>query len=81
MNELGNYLRLRRKSRGYTMKDVYDQAKIAIASQSEFERGHKIPSENMLKRLADVYDLPLRYLEDLLAKDAYVRLSKKPPTP
>jgi len=72
MKNFGAYMRLLRKSRGLTLKQVEVQAKVSNAYISQIERGLRNPPHpDILKRLAKTYDVPHRdllivagYLED-----------------
>jgi transcriptional regulator with XRE-family HTH domain len=63
MKTLGIYLRNVRKRRGLSLKQVEKAAGVSNAYLSQLERGlRKPPHPDILKRLAGVYEVPLREL-------------------
>jgi len=63
MENFGNYMRRLRKSKGLTLKQVENQAKVSNAYISQIERGLRNPPHpDILKRLAKAYDVQHREL-------------------
>jgi transcriptional regulator with XRE-family HTH domain len=63
MENFGNYVRRLRKSKGLTLKQVENQAKVSNAYISQIERGLRNPPHpDILKRLAKAYDVQHREL-------------------
>jgi len=63
MESFGNYVRRLRKSKGLTLKQVENQAKVSNAYISQIERGLRNPPHpDILKRLAKAYDVQHREL-------------------
>jgi transcriptional regulator with XRE-family HTH domain len=71
MENFGTYMRRLRKARGLTLKQVEAKAKVSNAYISQIERGlRKPPHPNILKRLAETYDV--EHLE-LLVEAGYLQ--------
>ena len=63
MESFGSYMRRLRKSKGLTLKQVENQAKVSNAYISQIERGLRNPPHpDILKRLAKAYDVQHREL-------------------
>ena len=63
METFGSYMKLLRKSKGLTLKQVESQAQVSNAYISQIERGlRRPPHPDILKRLAKAYDVPHREL-------------------
>ena len=63
MESFGSYMRRLRKSKGLTLKQVENQAKVSNAYISQIERGLRNPPHpDILKRLAKAYDVEHREL-------------------
>lgn len=62
MNEFNKILRQLRKSKGYLQKDIADALDISAASYSLYEKGQREPKYDLLKKIADFYNVSLDYL-------------------
>ena len=63
MDSFGAYVRKLRKQKGLTLKQVERLAKVSNAYLSLLERGQrKPPRPEILKRMAEVYEVPVREL-------------------
>jgi len=63
MESFGSYMRRLRKSKGLTLKQVENHAKVSNAYISQIERGLRNPPHpDILKRLAKAYDVQHREL-------------------
>ena len=70
MESFGSYLKQVRKSRGLSLKQVETAAAVSNAYISQIETGRRRPPHpDILKKLAKVYDVPVR---DLLIKAGYL---------
>ncbi len=57
-NQFGEFLRNLRTSRGMTLRDVEERAKVSNAYLSQVERGERgTPNLKVLKRLAEAYGI------------------------
>lgn len=61
MEDVGRKLRLLRKGRGMTQKDVADRLGMVRATVSNYEVGRRTPHLSDLKRLAAFYGVGLDY--------------------
>jgi len=59
---IGNNIRILRLLRGYTQKTVSEDFCIASTTYGHLESGEKLPSIEMLCRIADYYNITLDYL-------------------
>ncbi len=63
MEEFGTYIRALRNDRSFSLRDVGEKAKISPSYLAQIEQGNRHPpGMEVLKRLAPVYDVPLREL-------------------
>lgn len=59
---IGNKLRLRRKVRGLSLKDVATRSSVSIGLVSQIERGLSTPSLRSLNQICSALDMPIRWL-------------------
>jgi transcriptional regulator with XRE-family HTH domain len=59
--QIGEKLKHLRENKGYSMREVADRIDIAPSYISQIEKG-RIPSLDKLKKLCNVYDVPVSYL-------------------
>jgi transcriptional regulator with XRE-family HTH domain len=67
---VGQKLRLRRKVRGLSLKDVADRSGLSIGLVSQIERGLSTPSLRALNQICGALDMPIRWLFDGSAEDS-----------
>jgi transcriptional regulator with XRE-family HTH domain len=77
---LGEVLRARRISQGFTLRQVSADARVSLGSISEIERGQKEASSELLAAICDALEFPL---PDLLSEvaDAMRTVSLQPMQP
>jgi transcriptional regulator with XRE-family HTH domain len=74
MNALATYLRTIRKQKGLSLKKVEKAAGVSNAYLSQLERGRRNPPHpDILKRLANVYEVPVA---ELLSAAGYLEEEK-----
>lgn len=61
---IGHKIRLRRKVRGLSLKDVADRSRLSIGLVSQIERGLSTPSLRALNQICSALDMPIRWLFD-----------------
>lgn len=61
---IGQKIRLRRKVRGLSLKDVADRSRLSIGLVSQVERGLSTPSLRALNQICSALDMPIRWLFD-----------------
>ncbi|MEL7562799.1 helix-turn-helix transcriptional regulator [Dehalogenimonas sp. 4OHTPN] len=70
MAEFGQYLRSLRKEKDLSLRDVQARSGVSGSYLAQIEQGHKHkPSAEILKKLAPVYDVPIR---DLMKAAGYL---------
>lgn len=60
--DIGRYLRMLRKNKGVTLRDVSETTKLSISYISDLERGRQNPSLSTCAKLAAYYDVSLSKL-------------------
>ena len=71
MENFGEYLRTLRVEKRYSLREVEELSGVSNSYLGLIERGQRpIPGADILKKLAPVYDVPVR---DLLATAGYLR--------
>ncbi len=63
-HEIGGRLRLRRKVRGLSLKDVAQRADVSIGLLSQIERGLTMPSVRSLGAICSALEMPVGWLFD-----------------
>ena len=58
---LANYLKLLRDDSGFTQQKLGDQLQISRQLYSFYETGRRLPSLEVLDKLAEIYNIPLSY--------------------
>ena len=61
---IGNKLRLRRKVRGLSLREIAERSGLSIGLVSQIERGLTTPSLRSLKQICAALDMPIRWLFD-----------------
>lgn len=67
---IGHRLRLRRKVRGLSLKQVSERSGLSIGLVSQIERGLTTPSLRSLNQICAALDMPMRWLFEAPAPDA-----------
>jgi transcriptional regulator with XRE-family HTH domain len=62
MNKLGNRLKFLREKKGMTQIKVAERLNLHNKTLSDYERGVSEPDIDTLKRIAELYDVPVDYL-------------------
>lgn len=57
--DLGKRLRALRESKGYSIYDVERRAQLHFSTISKYERNERQPSIEVLRELAEIYEVPL----------------------
>ncbi len=64
-NDFGDKLRQLREARGLGIKTVGKELSVSYSYLSKVENGHKVPSTDLVQKLAELYDVDP---EEMLAK-------------
>lgn len=62
MSNFGNKLRLLRKEKGLTQKQLADKLGLAFSTISMYERGDREPDFEILESIADFFNVSMDYL-------------------
>lgn len=62
MSNFGNKLRLLRKKKGLTQKQLADKLGLAFSTISMYERGDREPDFEILESIADFFNVSMDYL-------------------
>lgn len=65
-------LRTLRENRNMTQNEVAGRLNVSRTLIYKFENGSAVPSDDLIKCLADIYDLPVDYVKSILLKDHYM---------
>ncbi|WP_415184832.1 helix-turn-helix domain-containing protein [Phaeovulum sp.] len=66
VHDIGQRLRLRRKLRGLSLKDVSGRARVSIGLLSQVERGLTMPSVNSMTAICAALEMPVSWLFDAM---------------
>lgn len=76
MENIGEAVKELRKERGYTLKDISEQANLSIGYLSQFERGITTIAVEQLAKIADILGVSINYFfNDDVAKEEVVTRS------
>lgn len=65
IEEIGKHIRQYRKLKGLTQESLAEKANLSVMSVRRYESGERIAPENVLKRIANVLEIPVDILKGL----------------